>query len=91
MKRSVVQNAVKLVVPAGASQALAGHDAQRDAAWMERAKERLKERCRNLYRSSVYCSACDYEIGANPECPQCTKAMKQEHRQSASSTHGLLA
>ena len=91
MKRSMVLNALNVVLPAGVSRALITHDAQRDGTWMEQVSDWLKERCRDIYRSSVYCSACDYEIGANPQCAECAKVMKTECRQTSVSTNGLLA
>ena len=79
MKRLMSLNAMYEALPVVVSEAPVSRPTKRDRTQTERAKEWLKELCTNIYRSSVYCSACDYETGTNPECPQCVKAMGRAH------------
>jgi predicted Zn-ribbon and HTH transcriptional regulator len=37
----------------------------------QRLKKWFKSLFIRLYRWSVYCKSCGYEIGTNPECPKC--------------------
>ena len=53
---------------------------QRDGAWKigpvsRQVQTWFKDLCRGVYRKAVYCRQCGYEIGYNPECPECLRKL----------------
>lgn len=54
-----------------------GRSTPRGTVELNSIREWLKGIVRSIYGKAVYCQACGYEIGTNPECAVCAKTMKR--------------